>query len=83
MTSTPDVSQQVRRILADELGINISYVTDSGGLRSIKGWTSLTHVRIITGLEKYFQITFSNSELVEMTTVQKITHAVEKKLGQK
>ena len=76
-----EINDKVRALLAEELQLNVNQVLDLSGPRTIAGWTSLTHVRIIIAVEEYFSIRFSNSELVELISVKRISDALALKLA--
>jgi acyl carrier protein len=62
-------------------------VTDNTGLKiepayaakDIKNWDSLHHVMIINEVENYFDIQFDLVEMLDMSSVDDICHAVLKK----
>ncbi len=43
-------------------------------------WSSFTHIEIIMALEEEFGCMFDESEIVEMKTLNKIYHFLEKKI---
>jgi acyl carrier protein len=47
----------------------------------IQGWTSLSHVQLVVGLEKDFKIKFHTTEVVKMKSVGDVLGAVRSKLA--
>ncbi|EHC5633085.1 acyl carrier protein [Campylobacter coli] len=45
-------------------------------------WSSFTHIEIIMALEEEFECVFDENEIIEMKTLNKIHHFVEKKIDQ-
>jgi acyl carrier protein len=49
----------------------------------IRDWDSLSHMNLVSGLEKEFNVSMEIDEISEMDSVQKVVDIVEKKLGVK
>ena len=56
-------------------------INDNTTANDIDGWDSLTHLQIITELEKHFSIKFTLSELIGLDTVGDIDREIQKKIA--
>lgn len=66
-----------RNVLKDEsLVLRDETVADD-----VEGWDSLTHVQLISEIEKFFNIKFSLREMLSWKTVGKMIDCIEKKIG--
>jgi len=74
-----DINHEVQDVLRDILGKKDLVIRDNLTASEVKGWDSFTHVAIMDAIEKQFKITFSLSELDQLTNVGDILTAVEKK----
>jgi len=56
-------------------------LTDERKAGEIKGWDSLTHMVIITEIEKHFGVKFSFSDILNLTNMGDMFNLLETKLG--
>ena len=54
-------------------------ITDLTTANDIDGWDSLAHIRLIVAIEKYFEISFSASEISELKNVGEMVSLILKK----
>ena len=55
---------------------------DETTANDIKDWDSLSHVKMITEVEKHFQITFSTPEIMRWKNVGMMCSSIQKRLNQ-
>lgn len=65
---------------ADIFRIEYKDITELSSSRTVSGWDSLNHLALITRLEQVFNIKFSTSDIMVMTSVQSIQNVISKKL---
>lgn len=66
-----------RNVLKDESLV----LTNETVADDVEGWDSLTHVQLISEIEKFFDIKFSLREMLSWKTVGKMIDCIEKKVG--
>lgn len=66
-----------REVLANQ-SIVLNYETTAD---DIEEWSSLTHVQLISAMEKELNIKFSLREMMSWQNVGEIVNSIEKKLG--
>ena len=69
------VADLIRRNSGDE---NVE-ITPATTARDVKGWDSLTHMRIILDVEKHFRIRLRAGEVARMTCVGDLLEIIELK----
>ena len=55
-------------------------ITEMSSTRTVSGWDSLNHLALITRLEQVFDIKFSTSDAMVMTSIRAIRNVIQKKL---
>lgn len=71
------VQEIFRTVLQNESVV----LTDETTAEDVPGWDSLTHVVIISEIEKHFGVRFSIREMLSWKTVGKMVDCVAKKIG--
>ena len=66
-----------RNVLKDESLV----LTDETVADDVEGWDSLTHVQLISEIEKFFNVKFSLREMLSWKTVGKMIDCIEKKVS--
>lgn len=74
------ISDRLKRVILDELGLDDIEVTDTTRADDIPGWDSLAHVRIIFAVEVTFGVRFSNLEIMRLSTVPDLQRLLDSKL---
>ncbi len=69
---------QVKQIMSNTFSINIEKISDDSSPDSIANWDSLKHMQLILSLEEEFGIEFSDNEVVELVSFQKIIDALKR-----
>ncbi|NCX94406.1 MAG: acyl carrier protein, partial [Gammaproteobacteria bacterium] len=67
MTNVIEIVAQILRVPAHQ-------VTAATSMETHAAWDSLSHMDIITALERALKIEFTGDEMVEMTSVAQIQH---------
>ena len=76
-----EILEQVQSIFKDVLKNDDVVLTDDTTAQDVNGWDSLTHVEIISEMEKRFGLRFSLKEMLSWRNVGKMLDTLEKKLG--
>ena len=76
-----EILEQVQSIFKDVLKNDDVVLTDDTTAQDVNGWDSLTHVTIISEMEKHFGLRFSLREMLSWKSVGKMLDTLEKKLG--
>ena len=75
------VLSQVQEIFRTVLKNEAVVLTDEMTAEDVPGWDSLTHVVLISEIEKHFDIRFSIREMLSWKTVGKMVDNIVKKMG--
>ena len=76
-----DVLSQVQEVFRTVLKNEALVLTDEMTAEDVPGWDSLTHVVLISEIEKHFGIRFSIREMLSWKTVGKMVDCIEKKVS--
>jgi acyl carrier protein len=71
-----DVAGRVRTLLAQVLGVPGDRIGPGFSAESSPEWTSLNHLMLVSQLENEFGVFFSNQEVQELTSFDRIVTAV-------
>jgi acyl carrier protein len=63
------VSDQVREVLCSTFGIKPESIFDSTQARDVEGWDSLSHLVVLTGIEKRLRVKLPLTEAYEAENV--------------
>ncbi len=74
-------SNEIRVLISSVLGISLDALTDDAGIDHTPGWDSLKHMEVILAAESYFQVQFTAEEMMEMTSLDHIVLAIERRLA--
>jgi acyl carrier protein len=81
MQSTDEILQEANEIFKDVLENDDIKLTPVTTADDIEEWDSLTHIQLIVGLEKYFKIRFSTSEITSYKNVGEMIAGIRGKLN--
>lgn len=70
------MDQNIRKIIADVLNVDIAVVTDDLAVGSIPEWDSVGNLAIISTIEQELGVEFPLEDLFDLTSVQTIIDAV-------
>ena len=76
-----EIMAQVQEIFRTVLKNEAVVLTDEMTAEDVPGWDSLTHVVLISEIEKHFGIRFSIREMLSWKTVGKMVESIVKKIG--
>lgn len=76
-----EIMTRVQEIFRTVLQNESVVLTDETTAEDVPGWDSLTHVVIISEIEKHFGVRFSIREMLSWKTVGKMVDCVAKKIG--
>ena len=76
-----EVLTQVQEIFRTVLQNESVVLADEMTAEDVPGWDSLTHVVLISEIEKHFGIRFAIREMLSWKTVGKMVDCIVKKLG--
>ena len=76
-----EIIAQVQEIFRTVLKNEAVVLTDEMTAEDVPGWDSLTHVVLISEIEKHFGIRFSIREMLSWKTVGKMVESIVKKIG--
>ena len=65
-------------LLADIFSISEQEISDDLQLQSISSWDSMTHISLISGLEKKYEFQMTGDEIADIKTVQDIKEILQK-----
>lgn len=66
------MNAKLARLLADIFNIRVSEMNESLQQRDIARWDSLTHMDLITSLEREYDVELSMEDIMGMTSIAKI-----------
>jgi len=76
-----EIVQDVCRLVADVLHLDVASLSASSSRDSISKWDSMGHVNLVLALEQHFDLQFLPEEMLEMLSVELIALLVEEKLA--
>ena len=76
-----EILSQVETIFRTVLKNESVALTDETTAEDVPGWDSLTHVVLISEIEKHFGIRFSIREMLSWKTVGKMIDCIQKKVA--
>jgi acyl carrier protein len=76
MTPTDEIPTKLREILAQVLGASEDRIGPGFSAESAPEWTSLNHLMLISQLESEFGVFFTNQEVQQLTSFDRIVVAL-------
>tara|TARA_Y100001978_G_C23387685_1_gene288530 strand:- start:246 stop:482 length:237 start_codon:yes stop_codon:yes gene_type:complete len=76
-----DIEKSVKNCVARILEIPASSLSLESSVDNVKSWDSLNHMKLILSLEGELGITFSDDEVVELTSIESLIAAVDDHLN--
>lgn len=73
------LSEQVRTVVADVLGLPVAQVGEDTSQESLGGWDSLQHLNIALSLEAQFGIQLAPAEIERIRSVRRMVELLESK----
>lgn len=56
--------------------LDVDSVSEDDSMHTIKSWDSLRHLNLVIAIEEHFGITFDPDEILELTSVRKISETI-------
>jgi len=75
-----EILEVLNGIFRDKLDDDNITLTPETTAKDVKGWDSLTHIRLIISIEKKLKIRFTSTEIANFKNVGDIIAIIEKKL---
>lgn len=75
-----EIKKEVQDIFRDILDNEELLLSENQTARDVKGWDSLTHINLVSTIEKHYKIRFSLRELDELKNVGDMLAAIENKV---
>lgn len=57
---------QLKQVLADVFGVDVSLINDEASVDTIAKWDSLNHLNLVLALEEQFKVSLNEEQIVEM-----------------
>lgn len=73
------IKQKLKKIMAELLGTDEAKINTDTSMDNIEGWDSLAHLKLVAGLEKFFNIKFSEKELLRLRSMKRILDILKSK----
>ena len=75
------ISNQLRKVILSQLGLDDWDIRDSTNAGQIPGWDSLSHAMIIAAVEDEFGVRFTTREVLQLATVGQLQELLNRKTG--
>jgi acyl carrier protein len=75
-----DIISKIEAVMVDIFDVDDLKIQSQTNAADVEEWDSLSHIRLIVGLERLFKIRFSNSELESLHNVGDLAALIEQKL---
>jgi len=70
--------QKLKKVFAQNLGINEDGAIDGLTYQSIKQWDSVGHMALIAGIETQFDIMMDTDDIIDMNSFAKAKETIQK-----
>ncbi|HET6541685.1 MAG TPA: AMP-binding protein [Chryseolinea sp.] len=80
ITKSEGVLDTVVKIAASIFKVEHRALNEQSSTRTVSGWDSLNHLALITKLEQVFNVKFTTSDIMVMTSISSIQNVIHKKL---
>ena len=74
------MNEEIRKFIADTLGVTIKEVTDEVEIGDLDSWDSIHQLMIISGLEDKYGIRYVEDDIFDMTSVGAIIEITMRKM---
>lgn len=73
-----NIDEEVRRIVAEELGVDVSQITPDTAAGELKAWDSVRMVMILAAVQSRFGVQFPDEDLFDLVSVSALADEVRK-----
>jgi acyl carrier protein len=77
------ISDRLKAVVLRELRLDEFPIADATLASQVPGWDSLNHVRILSAIEKEFDIRFKSLEVLRLKNIGELQALVDRKLAAK
>ncbi|MGE5365627.1 MAG: acyl carrier protein [Bacteroidota bacterium] len=77
------ISKELKQVILKELKLDDFDIQDETTADQIPGWDSLNHLNVILAVEKFFDVRFSNKEILRLQDIGELQKLVDSKLAGK
>lgn len=75
-----NIEEKVKEIIAKVLEVEVSQINDDTAIGDIPEWDSLSHIQIVSAIEKEFGFNFTPDVMMDLEDVSDIVAAVEERV---
>lgn len=75
------ISNRLKKVILTTLNLDEFHLTPDMTADQIPGWDSLTHLNVITAVEKEFGIRFKTLELLKLKNIGDLQRIIDQKIG--
>jgi acyl carrier protein len=75
------ISDELKKVILNVLKLDDWEITDTTLAAEVPGWDSLSHVDVVSAVEKHFGVRFKNVEVLRLKDVGDLQRLVDSKLG--
>jgi acyl carrier protein len=76
MMTHAEIHQQLTRVFRDIFDDPALEISDSTTANDVEDWDSITHINLITAVEKSFKVTFSTKDVKALRNVGDFIHLI-------
>ena len=77
--TSADVLARVQEVFRAELENEDLVIAPETSQNNLKGWDSLAHIRLISGIENEFDIQFNLAEIEQITSVRQFVQLIQER----
>lgn len=75
------VSNDLKKVILNVLQLDDWAIADTTLAAEVPGWDSLSHVNVVSAVERHFGVRFKNVEVIKLKNVGDLQRLVDSKLG--
>ena len=75
------ISHELKKVILSVLKLDDWEIADTTLASEIPGWDSLSHVNVVSAVERHFGVRFKNVEVLRLKNVGDLQRLVDSKLG--
>jgi len=77
------VSDELKTVILNVLKLDDWEIGDTTLAAEVPGWDSLSHINVVSAVERHFGVRFKNVEVLRLKNVGDLQRLVDSKLGQR
>lgn len=81
MKTPQEILNDVNNVFKDILDNDAIVVNEQSTADEVKEWDSLSHIQLIVGIEKYFKIRFTGSQINNFKNIGEMCMCIQQKLS--